>query len=310
MKKRKGIKRLKALLPLLTLGILFTAWKHLPTPAKKPVTTEAYEKTKQQVEEIFQRTEQKERRTVPTTEPSGEFSNLGMEVEASVLTDGVLELTVRTSGEEQIVQIPAYSGEPAVVVNQNTPFFREPNPSEAVEYYPELDALGRCQSTFSYVTKSLMPTEERESIGMVKPSGWKTVRYDDLIEKKFLYQRCHLIAFCLTGENANPRNLITGTGYMNVDGMLPYEIEAADYLDHHPDSGVLYRSTPIFVGEELVARGVLMEARSDDDSVSFCVFCYNVQPGILINYKTGDSFRASSVGIRLGGMEYEPDSRL
>ena len=97
---------------------------------------------------------------------------------------------------------------------------------------------------------------------------------------------------------------------MNVDGMLPYEIEAADYLDHHPDSGVLYRSTPIFVGEELVARGVLMEARSDDDSVSFCVFCYNVQPGILINYKTGDSLRASSVGVRLGGMEYEPDSRL
>lgn len=136
-----------------------------------------------------------------------------------------------------------------------------------------------------------MPTEERGSIGSVKPSGWHTVRYNGIVDGNYLYNRCHLIGFQLSGENANERNLITGTRYLNIDGMLPFENMVADYVQE-TNSHVLYRVTPVFEGDNLLAAGVLMEGYSvedDGDGICFCIFAYNVQPGVKINYATGDS---------------------
>lgn len=185
--------------------------------------------------------------------------------------------------------IPAYSGQPYVEVNSNTPFFADSElTTKAFEHYSNLDSLGRCGVAYANICKDIMPFEKRGPIGMVKPSGWKTVKYDN-VDGLYLYNRCHLVGFQLAGENANERNLITGTRYLNVDGMLPFENMVADYVketEHH----VLYRVTPVFTESNLVASGVLMEARSvEDDGIEFCVYCYNVQPGIEINYATGDS---------------------
>jgi len=189
--------------------------------------------------------------------------------------------------------IPSYAGNPYVKVNGNRPFFTKDDlTTEAFEYYSELDYLGRCGSAYANVCKELMPTEERGQIGAVKPSGWHTVKYPDLIEVLFLYNRCHLIGYQLTGENDNVKNLITGTRYMNVEGMLPFENKVADYV-RRTDNHVLYRVTPLFEGNDLLAVGVLMEAYSVEDSgrgLSFCVFVYNVQPGIEIDYSTGESW--------------------
>ncbi len=190
--------------------------------------------------------------------------------------------------------IPQYAGSDYIEVNGNIPFFQESDvTAEAYEEYSPLDRLGRCGPATACLGRELMPTEERGEIGMIKPSGWHTVRYDDLIEDKYLYNRCHLIAYMLAGENDNERNLITGTGYMNVTGMLPFEIEVADYI---LDTGnhVLYRVTPCYTGDDLVAAGVLMEAFSVEDNgrgLTFNVFVFNIQPGIIIDYKTGNSRR-------------------
>lgn len=186
----------------------------------------------------------------------------------------------------------AYNGEPYVELNDNVPNFttREKNNTKAFENYHRLDALGRCGTAYANICKELMPTEKRGAIGMVKPSGWNTVKYD-VVDGKYLYNRCHLIGFQLAGENANKKNLITGTRYLNVDGMLPFEDEVADYVkdtDHH----VLYRVTPVFKGDNLVAEGVEMEAYSVEDKgkgICFHVFVYNVQPGVTIDYATGES---------------------
>ena len=137
-----------------------------------------------------------------------------------------------------------------------------------------------------------MPTEERGEIGMVKPSGWHTIKYNGIVDGNYLYNRCHLVGYQLAGENANEKNLITGTRYLNVTGMLPFENQVADYIEENPDNHVLYRVTPEFEGSNLVASGILMEASSVEDKgkgLSFCVYCYNVQPGIQINYETGES---------------------
>lgn len=186
----------------------------------------------------------------------------------------------------------AYNGKPYVELNDNVPNFttREKNNTKAFENYHRLDALGRCGTAYANICKELMPTEKRGAIGMVKPSGWNTVKYD-VVDGKYLYNRCHLIGFQLAGENANKKNLITGTRYLNVDGMLPFEDEVADYVkdtDHH----VLYRVTPVFKGDNLVAEGVEMEAYSAEDKgkgICFHVFVYNVQPGVTIDYATGES---------------------
>ena len=190
--------------------------------------------------------------------------------------------------------LPAYAGEPYVVVNDNQPFFEEADlTTNSFEAYSPLDELGRCGSAWANVGVDLMPTEERGSIGQVKPSGWQTVKYD-CVDGKYLYNRCHLIGFQLTGENANEENLITGTRYLNVEGMLPFENLVADYVKE-TEQHVLYRVTPLFQGDELVARGVLMEAESVEDGgegVCFCVYVYNVQPGVTIDYATGESWLA------------------
>lgn len=191
--------------------------------------------------------------------------------------------------------IPAFSGTPYVAINGNVPYFEEGDMTEnSYETYAELDALGRCGVAVSCIGKDLMPTEERGSIGQVKPSGWQTVKYD-FVDGKYLYNRCHLIGFQLTGENANKGNLITGTRYMNTEGMLPFENMVADYIKE-TGNHVMYRVTPVFNGQELVARGVLMEAKSvedDGEGILFCVYVYNDQPGVVIDYLTGESSAAS-----------------
>ena len=187
-----------------------------------------------------------------------------------------------------LTSLPDYSGDPYVAVNDNVPYFTEDDyTTNSFESYSDLDALGRCGVAYACVGSDLMPTEDRESISSVKPSGWINVEYDG----QYLYNRCHLIGFQLTGENANEKNLITGTRYMNVDGMLPFENMVADYVKE-TDNHVLYRVTPVFEGDNLVASGVLMEAYSVEDSgegATFCVYAYNVQPGITIDYATGAS---------------------
>lgn len=195
-----------------------------------------------------------------------------------------------------ISSIPEYSGDAYVVLNDNLPEFTEEEKQrqDAFERYSDLDYLGRCGVAYANICEELMPTEERGSIGQVKPTGWQTVKYNDLIEGNYLYNRCHLIGYQLAGENANEKNLITGTRYLNVTGMLPFENQIADYVKE-TGNHVLYRVTPLFDGMNLVADGVQMEAWSvedDGEGICFHIFCYNVQPGIEIDYSTGES-RAS-----------------
>lgn len=191
----------------------------------------------------------------------------------------------------------AAAGKAYEVVNDNIPFFTKDDLStDSFEHYSNLDRLGRCGVAFANVSRELMPKEKREYIGEVRPTGWRNVKYPGIVDAKppFLYNRCHLIAYCLTGENANEKNLITGTRYMNTVGMLPFEEEVARYLNYH-DNHVLYRVTPVFEGNNLVASGVLMEAYSVEDKgagICFCVYCYNIQPGIEIDYRTGESWIA------------------
>lgn len=187
--------------------------------------------------------------------------------------------------------VPAYDGKAYVAVNDNIPFFTEEELSSAsYETYGELDPLGRCTVCVASVGQDLMPAEERGDIGAVKPTGWHTAKYD-FVDGKYLYNRCHLIGYQLTGENANEKNLITGTRYLNIEGMLPFENMVADYVKE-TDQHVMYRVTPVFEGDNLLAAGVLMEGKSVEDngeSVLFCVFAYNVQPGVSIDYATGES---------------------
>ena len=189
-------------------------------------------------------------------------------------------------------EIPEFENEPYVIINDNIPYFDESEiTTDVFEEYSDLDELGRCRTAYANICKDLMPNEDRGQIGHIKPSGWHTVKYD-IVDGKYLYNRCHLIGFQLAGENANEKNLITGTRYFNVDGMLPFENMVADYVKE-TDNHVLYRVTPIYDYNNLVANGVLMEAYSVEDSgdgICFNVYIYNNQPGITINYKTGESY--------------------
>lgn len=198
-----------------------------------------------------------------------------------------------------IEDIPEYSGKAYTVINGNIPYFTDDEyTTESFETYSELDALGRCGVAFANVSQKTMPTEKRGSIGQVKPSGWQTIKYEN-IDGKYLYNRCHLIGYQLTGENANEKNLITGTRYMNTEGMLPFENQVADYVKE-TGNHVLYRVTPVFEENNLVASGVIMEASSVEDKgldIEFNVFVYNVQPGITINYQTGNSQKNEGLGF-------------
>lgn len=223
-----------------------------------------------------------------------------------VLNFSVLSVSAET--KITLSNLPAYSGEAYVELNDNVPSFSKADiTTKAFEQYSELDELGRCGVAYANVCKETMPTEKRGNIGMIKPSGWHTVKYDN-VDGKYLYNRCHLIGYQLTAENANEENLITGTRYLNIEGMLPFENLVADYVEE-TDNHVLYRVTPIFKGENLLASGVQMEAYSVEDKgkgVSFNVYCYNVQPDITINYSNGESRLSDGTvaSIRLNYTKY------
>ena len=216
--------------------------------------------------------------------------------EAQQVVSATDVLTGEGTSAFSLREIPAYSGTPYTEVNGNKPYFTEADrTTQSFETYSELDSLGRCGVAYANVGQELMPTEPRGEIGAVKPTGWHLVKYDN-VDGKYLYNRCHLIAYMLAAENANPQNLITGTRYLNVQGMLPFETKVCDYVKN-TGNHVLYRVTPIFDGDNLLANGVLMEAYSVEDAgegIQFCVFAYNVQPGIGIDYATGDNWAESS----------------
>ena len=219
----------------------------------------------------------------------------------AVESSSAVPADIGSSGGQTVTpdRIPAYTDAAYVAVNDNTPYFSDEDKqrTDPFETYSELDELGRCGVAYANICTELMPVEERGEIGQIKPSGWQTVKYD-CVEGKYLYNRCHLIGFQLAGENANAKNLITGTRYLNIQGMLPFENLVADYVketEHH----VLYRVTPLFEGEDLVASGALMEGWSvedDGEGVCFCVYAYNVQPGVTIDYATGASQLSEQAG--------------
>lgn len=207
--------------------------------------------------------------------------------------------------------VPAYDGTPYIRLANNMPDFTEDEKknTEAFETYSDLDTLGRCGQAYANICPEIQPTEERDAIGNVRPSGWHTVKYNDLIDGNYLYNRCHLIAYCLAGENANEKNLITGTRYLNIEGMLPFEEMVNDYVNQ-TGNHVLYRVTPIFDGDNLVASGVEMEGWSVEDEgagICFHVYCYNLQPGIVIDYADGASHEAD--GAVTGALENTKSSR-
>lgn len=219
--------------------------------------------------------------------------------------DGPQEDLVNNNSYVSLDAIPAYDGKAYVAVNNNEPFFTDSDmTTTAFENYSDLDLLGRCGVAYANICKDIMPTEERGKIGMIKPSGWHTVKYD-VIKDRYLYNRCHLIGYQLAGENANPKNLITGTRYLNVEGMLPFENLVADYVNN-TGNHVLYRVTPMFSDSNLVANGVLIEAKSVEDNgggILFNVYCYNVQPGVGINYENGDSWLDGTTGSASSGSD-------
>ena len=214
-----------------------------------------------------------------------------------------LDITAQSASDYvnyDLSNIPDYDGKAYVELNGNVPELSESEKtySESFEEYGKLDSLGRCTYAVSCIGKDLMPTEKRGSIGSVKPSGWHISKYD-FVDGKYLYNRCHLIGYQLTAENANERNLITGTRYLNVEGMLPFENDVADYIEI-TNNHVYYKVTPIFEGNNLVANGVQMQAYSVEDNgqgISFNVYCYNVQPGVAIDYATGDNQTVASSSI-------------
>ncbi len=228
----------------------------------------------------------------------------GLCIILSIVSCRILPSTVElTDGKEfSYSMVPEFDSEPYAVINSNIPFFStEDLTTECFEYYSELDALGRCGSVWACLGKDLLPTEKRGNISGVKPTGWQISKYD-FVDGKYLYNRCHLIAYSLTGENANINNLITGTRYMNTEGMLPFENMLLDYV-RETDTHVMYRVTPIFIGAELLARGVLMEGYSVEDKgedICFCVFAYNVQPNVTISYINGDNYENDKKNNTIG----------
>lgn len=241
--------------------------------------------------------------------PNGQGSMTGQEIDQPVSSTLPSESTAATSFS--LSDVEPYSGSAYVAVNGNIPYFTSSElTTTSFELYSALDSLSRCGTAYACIGQDLMPTEERGSIGSVKPSGWHTVRYNGVVDGNYLYNRCHLIGFQLSGENANERNLITGTRYLNIDGMLPFENMVADYVQE-TNSHVLYRVTPVFEGDNLLAAGVLMEGYSvedDGDGICFCIFAYNVQPGVTINYATGDSTLDRAVSTSDPSVVHEPSS--
>jgi len=227
-----------------------------------------------------------------TSLPADEDPATAIPITETIQTEAGID-SEASSNEFDPSQIPVYAGNVYTTINDNIPFFAADDTLPAgYEFYSPLDELGRCGPALALVGKETMPTEERGEIGMIKPTGWHTVKYPGIVDGNYLYNRCHLIGYQLSGENANEKNLITGTRYFNVTSMLPFENEVADYVKN-TGNHVMYRVTPVFAGDNPVANGVLMEAYSTEDNgegVCFCVFIHNVQPGIEIDYATGDSW--------------------
>lgn len=266
---------------------------------------------KKPVDNTTQRREEQYGVNITTSDNFGEETDITNEAEETFkesttnknITEKTTVATTKASQQSSgsyrvnLNSIPEFSGKPYVAVNGNTPGLSgKDRTARYFEKYTPLDSMGRCGVAFACLGRETMPTEERGAIGSVKPSGWHTVKYDS-VDGKYLYNRCHLIGFQLSGENANPQNLITGTRYLNVEGMLPFENMVADYIKE-TGNHVLYRVTPIFKGTELLCRGVQIEAYSvedEGDGVFFNVFCYNSQPGISIDYATGTSEKNNAV---------------
>ena len=240
------------------------------------------------------------------------FQSLSAQQAVRIWSSSWEDSSAQVQSAATLAEVPEYSGDPYVEINDNQPEFEDYElTTEAFEEYSELDELGRCGTAEACVGEETMPTEERGNISSVKPTGWKNKDYDN-VDGGRLYNRCHLIGFQLTGENANEKNLITGTRYMNTEGMLPFENMVADYV-HETDNHVLYRVTPIFDGDDLVASGVQMEAESvEDDGAGVCfnVYVYNVQPQITINYATGDNWESDTVESDKDLSEYDETDRL
>ena len=231
------------------------------------------------------------------------------EFNAPVAQAAVTEKNIKqtATAKKKPTKISNAATSPYKELNGNKPEFtrKEKKNKKAFETYSRLDKLGRCGVAYANVCKEIMPVDKRGPIGQVRPSGWHTVKYNDLIDGNYLYNRCHLIGYQLAGENANPKNLITGTRYLNVEGMLPFENLVADYVNN-TGNHVLYRVTPMFSGSNLVANGVLIEAKSVEDNgggILFNVYCYNVQPGVGINYENGDSWLDGTTGSASSGSD-------
>lgn len=218
----------------------------------------------------------------------------------------IIPASPSNSSSAILEEVPATSNDPYVVLNNNVPTFEQEDfTTQSFETYSDLDSLGRCGVAYANLGSDLMPTKDRESISSVKPSGWQSVKYD-IVDGQYLYNRCHLIGYQLSAENANEKNLITGTRYMNVEGMLPFENMVADYIKE-TDNHVLYRVTPVFEGNNLVANGVQIEAESVEDmgeGISFNVYIYNQQPGIEIDYTTGQSNATNTTSDREINQDY------
>ena len=255
------------------------------TKAGETTETTTVENTSTTVQETTTKETTTEVTTTTETATTTQVETEQEETSQTIVTASTSTQTFDLSG------VAAYTSAAYAIVNNNVPYFTESDlTTTSYEYYSDLDSLGRCGMAIACIGQDIMPTEERGSIGSVKPTGWHTVKYD-IVDGNYLYNRCHLIGYQLSGENANVKNLITGTRYLNVEGMLPFENMVADYVNE-TDNHVLYRVTPIFEGDNLLASGVLMEAMSVEDSgagVEFNVYCYNVQPGVEIDYATGDS---------------------
>ncbi|MGL6198589.1 MAG: DNA/RNA non-specific endonuclease [Lachnospiraceae bacterium] len=249
-------------------------------------------------------------KTSETTPESNQIeSNSSSTQESESDTESPSDETEEVSQTIDISSIPEFSGDAYVVINDNNPFFTDSDlTAESFEQYSALDSLGRCGIAYASVGQDIMPTEERGSIGKVKPSGWQTMKYDS-VDGKYLYNRCHLIGYQLTGENANESNLITGTRYLNTQGMLPFENMIADYVKE-TNNHVLYRVTSIFEGDNLVASGVQMEAMSvedDGEGILFNVYAYNNQPGIVIDYINGNSYEGDEANDQVETTTEEPN---
>ncbi len=235
--------------------------------------------------------EQQKENITQTEQQSEEVSSTDAPQQDALAETDTSESISSETNSFSLTDIPEFSGSPYIVINDNNPFFTDEElSSTSFEKYSDLDPLGRCGTAYASIGKDIMPTEKREAIGHIKPSGWKTAKYD-CVDGKYLFNRCHLIGFQLSAENDNEKNLITGTRYMNVDGMLPFENMVADYVKE-TGNHVQYRVTPVYDRENLVASGVLMEAKSVEDNgagILFNVFCYNNQPGVEIDYADGTS---------------------